>query len=335
MQSLLPEASWNLPFYLVVFVLSSILMIWALGRMENKGLEGTALGTLVMPYCSGLSNLIFAWHMGLRGPSEAHLVMENCLVNNATNLTLLIGLPALIWGMALLPPKKNARKKETQIIAEQQHHLNRLSLLLTLVAALFFSGGLWALAGDGALTRREGWILVGAFLFWQVFQVFDVMKYNLVQKRKQPKSILLDGLLVMAGGYLMFDSIDWLVNSIMDMGEGFMGRGGIGWLSGWLMVLPNAFLAFYYARKKRSDIAYSSQIGDGHICIPLCIGVYALFVDQAVLPKANFDLFMGIITGSVLLHIGFVLFLGRLPRWFGALLVVAYGYFLTQGLLGT
>ena len=47
-------------FSLGLFFAASFLMIWRLGALEKNGLEGTVLGTLIMPYCSGLSNLIFA-----------------------------------------------------------------------------------------------------------------------------------------------------------------------------------------------------------------------------------------------------------------------------------
>ncbi len=67
--------------------------------MVHDGIEGTVLGTVVMPYCSGLGNLIFAFVIGLgRGSSKD--VLTNCLVNNVTNLTILIGIPAVIWGLS-------------------------------------------------------------------------------------------------------------------------------------------------------------------------------------------------------------------------------------------
>ncbi|MCK5723474.1 MAG: sodium:calcium symporter, partial [Gammaproteobacteria bacterium] len=72
---------------LALFFAASFLMIWRLGSLETKGLEGTVLGTLIMPYCSGLSNLIFAYFLGRSGGSGS-MVLENCIVNNVTNLTL-------------------------------------------------------------------------------------------------------------------------------------------------------------------------------------------------------------------------------------------------------
>lgn len=335
MRDFIPQHPWTPALFLGIFLLSSVLMIWALGKMERRGLEGTALGTLVMPYCSGLSNLIFAIQMGMMGQGRDNPVLENCVVNNVTNLTLLIGLPTVIWGMMLLPPSKKGKGKAAKIAADSQR-LNRLSLLLTLAAGLFFTGAVWVLAGDGKLDRRDGWMLVGLFLFWQVFQVFDVLKYNVQQKKSLSPLMIFDAAFVIAGGYLMFDSIDYLMQWFTQLGSGFLGEGGLGWFSGWLMVLPNALLAFYYAMKGRSDIAYSSQIGDGHICIPLCLGAYALFFpDGANVPKAGFDFNMGVMAMAIAIQMTFVILIGRLPKWLGVLFVAAYIGFLYTGLLGT
>ena len=104
------EAYWTLTnrlepwFSLSLFMGASLLMIWRLGVLERKGFEGTVLGTLIMPYASGFSNLMFAFVMG-RSRGNGTLVLDNCLVNNVTNLTLLIGLPALVWGLNIFPEK--------------------------------------------------------------------------------------------------------------------------------------------------------------------------------------------------------------------------------------
>ena len=51
----------------------------------------------------------------------------------------------------------------------KEHKINRLSLLLTLTAVLFFTGAVWALARDGRLDFGDGLVLVGLFLFWLLF----------------------------------------------------------------------------------------------------------------------------------------------------------------------
>lgn len=319
---------------LVLFLGSSFLMIWALERLENRGLAGTVLGTSVMPYCSGLSNLMFALALANKSGSKGGLVLENCLVNNITNLTLLLGLPTLIWGMELIPSANKGKGKAKPKAAKgpaEQHRLNRLSLLLTLFAALFFTGALWVSGKNGKIDYTEGMMLIGIFLFWQMFQIFDVLKYNVQSKTKVGMGMWFEIVLVIIGGYIMFNSIDSLIDTLLNLGSGFIGEGGLGWLSGWIMVLPNAMLAIYYSMRKRSDIAYSSQVGDGHICIPLCIGLYAIF--KPIKVHEPFMMSVYLLMGVCVVHILMVLTLGRLPKWLGALLVISYGYFLYEGLV--
>ena len=317
--------------YLALFLATSLLMIWRLEALLDHGLQGTALGTLVMPYCSGLGNLIFVGIVASgRGPVTE--VLTNCLVNNVTNLTLLLGLPALLWGLRLDAPQKKARAsaKKGAADAAVAHQLNRLSLLLTLVAVLFFSGVTWALGADGRLDASDGLVLIALFLFWQSFQVFDVLKHNVRQRRSFGPLFYLDVFWVALGAYGLYASIDWLVTWLSAQHGAFINAGNLGWLSGWLMVLPNALLAFYYAARKRADIAYASQVGDGHICIPLCLGLCALVQPLAVPPIFNTGL--AILVGAALVHALCIAFARELPRWMGWPLLAAYAWFVGAGL---
>ena len=313
-------------FSLTLFMCASFLMVWRLGALERKGLEGTVLGTLIMPYASGFSNLIFAFIMGRSGGS-GKLVLENCLVNNVTNLTLLIGLPALLWGLNILPDKSRNGLGG----AFKTHRLNRLSLLLTHVAVFFFTGALWALSRDDTLDFGDGAVLVGIFLFWQVFHLFDVLKHNVQRGRSLHWSMAWDVLLVLLAGLAVYGAIEQLVAWIPKHGSGLLVFDNLGWLSGILMVLPNALLAVYYAHARRADIVYSSQIGDGHICIPMCIGLFALFSPMAMPDYFN----LGVVTilAACLIHFFFVAVLGRLPRFAGFGFTAAYAFFVYKGLI--
>jgi len=104
------SAADTLPPWLLLglFVAASFLLIWRLDHLTHAGVEGTVLGTLVMPYCSGIGNLILVFVIG-RSPIAGTEVMTNCLVNNVTNMTLLIGLPAALWGLSLAAPAKRPR----------------------------------------------------------------------------------------------------------------------------------------------------------------------------------------------------------------------------------
>jgi cation:H+ antiporter len=311
--------------FLSLFIAASLLMIWRLESMNKSGVEGTVLGTLVMPYCSGMGNLIFAFVMGSKGgPGEE--VLTNSLVNNVTNLTLLLGVPAIIWRMNVLPAGKPKKKKTDK----KEHEVNRLSLLLTLTAVVFFTGAVWALSGDGKLDFQDGLVLIGLFLFWQCFHVFEVMKSNVRQNKSFGWKTGFDLMLLGIGAYGIYLSTDWLVDWLSQIHNGFISAKHLGWLSGWLMVLPNGLLAIYYARRGNPEVVYTSQVGDGHVSIPLCIGIYALYHTIHV-PRFFYTGSVILITAAAL-HFVFVALLGRLPRWMGWVLTAFYGLFLLKGL---
>lgn len=310
---------------LLLFLGASALMIWRLEKLAAKGFEGTVLGTLIMPYCSGVGNLVFVWVMARQHGSSGE-VFINCLVNNVTNLTLLIGLPTVIWGRTLFERKKKKQKKSVV----QTEKINRLSLLLTLTAGLFFTGAVWALSRDGRLNFGDGLVLVGLFLFWQCFHVFEVMKSNVRQNQTLPWSIYLELIILLAGAAAVYWSTDALVQWLETVETGWVSARNVGWLSGWLMVLPNALLALYYGWRGQSEVVYASQVGDGHICIPLCIGSFALLTPASV--PDIFNLSMLVLVGALIAHIVLVAMFGRLPRLVGWLFLAAYGVFLWKGL---
>ena len=317
---------WAPFLFVVLFIAASFLMIWRLEVMNESGIEGTVLGTLVMPYCSGIGNLIFACVVGARNGPGAE-VLTNSLVNNVTNMTLVIGLSTIFWSMNVLPPIKGKGGKKKQKI--QEYKVNRLSLLLTLTAVFFFTGAAWALARDGELNFGDGLVLVGLFLFWQCFHVFEVMKSNVRKNKGFSWKLPMDLALLGVGAYGIYLSTDWLVDWVSHIHSGFISAKHLGLLSGWLMVLPNALLAFYYARRGNPEVVYSSQVGDGHISIPLCIGINALYHPIQVHPLFRTGVIILLVSAAV--HFVFVAALGRLPRFMGWVLTFLYVLFLSMG----
>jgi cation:H+ antiporter len=318
---LVTPGPWQLTTF---FIAASLLMITRLNAVEKNGFEGTIVGTLVMPYFSGFPNLCFAYLMATAGnnSSNGHTVLENCLVNNVTNLTLVLALPALFWGMNLFP-KDRVKTHDTKI--------NYLSLLLSLLALIFFTAALWLVGRDGVIGANDGWMLVGLFLFWQAFHIFEVMKINARKNRKINRRILMDLLIIGICAWAIFSCINGLVEWINLQGKGLFAKENLGILSGLLMVLPNGFLAIYYTMVNRADIAYSSQLGDCHICIPLCIGIFALFSPIHIPPSFETAVYciMGAGSGLFLLTTLF----GKLPRWAGAILMGLYGFFIYRGFI--
>lgn len=311
--------------FTVTFLLASWLMIWRLEALLQRGLEGTALGTLIVPYCSGLGNLVFVFLLW-RDDGPAEEIMVNSLVNNVTNLTLLLGLPALIWPLHVV----GSRGRRNNKTAQREQRLSRLALLLTLAAVVFFTGLTWALGRDGSLDRNDGLALIGVFLFWQSFQIYDVLKNNLRRDRGFGGTFYLDLMLIGLGGWVIYESLDALVALLSAAESGFFRADHLGWITGWLLVLPNALLAFYYAARHRADIVYSSQIGDGHICIPFCLGLFAVL--RPIPLPTFFTTAMVVLAGAVIAHAVCLLTIGRLPRIVAVALIAAYGVFVYAGL---
>lgn len=319
--------------FVALFLAASLLMIWRLEAMSARGFEGTVLGTIVMPYCSGLGNIIFAFILGQTHGRGAD-VMTNSIVNNVTNMTLILGLPAVIWGIHVIPRKKpDAAGKKSKADGSAQQ-VNRLALLLTLLAVLFFTGVVWVMARKGKLDFNDGLILVALFLFWQCIHVFEVLKQNARQGKSGFGWMLpVDLALLTIGAYGIYVSIGWLVAWVCHLHSGFVSERHLGWLSGWLMVLPNALLAFYYGWRKQPEVVYTSQVGDAHVSIPLCLGIYALY--QPMTMPAYFQTGVLILVAATALHLLLVAVFGRLSRASGLALIVAYGYFLWKGLLAS
>jgi cation:H+ antiporter len=308
-----------------LFLLASMGMIWRLQAIEAKGFEGTVLGSLIMPYCSGFANLIFAYVMAQSG-NNGRAVMENCIVNNVTNLTLILGAAAIFSRASSLAPAQGQGKKKNDV-----YRLYKLDLLLTLVALCLFTGATWALGKDKVIDFYDGLVLVALFLFWQVLHVVEILKTNVRKSRSFQWSIVFDLVLIGLCAYGVYYTVDALVNWVSLPNNPYVKADNLGWLSGILMVLPNALIAVYYAYKGRQDIVVSSQVGDGHICIPMCIGLFALFAPIHV--PSFFQIGIYLILGAAAIHFVSIAILGRLPRIFGAGMVAAYGAFLYLGLI--
>lgn len=319
MESLLQEiekaAGLWAPLLLVgIFLASSLLIVWRLELMTRRGVQGTVLGTLFMPYFSGLGNLIFiSVLLRENGPNDAVLV--NCWTNNITNLCLLLALPALMWGLKV---ESDSRSKK----AQRESQLSRLSLVLTLVAMIFFSLTVWVLGADDKLDQWDGFALVGVFLFWQCFHIFEVLKENARTGSTWSRMIVLDLALIAAGSFCTLLSVEGVVDLIMRSQRGFFNTDQLGLLTGWLMVLPNAVLALYYAWRQQGDIVYSSQIGDGHICIPLSIGLFAIF--QPIKMPDHFLNGLIVIAALAVIHLVCILLFKGLPKWVSLLLLGVY-----------
>ena len=88
----------------------------------------------------------------------------------------------------------------------------------------------------------DGLVLIGIFLFWQCFHVFEVLKTNVREDKSIHWIIVVDLLLFGISTYALYVSVERLVAWISKVESGFISKEKLGWL----MVLPNALLMLYY-----------------------------------------------------------------------------------------
>lgn len=311
------------PLVLVaLFLFSSFLIIWRLEILSSRGVSGCILGTIFLPYFSGLSNMLLVF-ITLRDGSDSSQITINCIVNNLTNATLLLAIPAILWGLDLrfFMYGHESLKKSMEVST-----LKRLSLKLTMLAMIFFSGAVWFLGNDGVLDRNDGAVLIGMFLFWQAFHIYEVLKDSAKGAEPWGIGVVMDLIIILIGSGITLICVDGIVAAIISSDIKGVGSETLGLITGWLMVLPNALLAFYYAAKRQPDVVYSSQIGDGHICIPFCLGLFAFCRDLPVSDSASMGLLS--IIGCAVVHLYCVLMHQRLPIPIAVGLIGYYAFYL-------
>ena len=305
-----------------IFLVASLLAVLRLENLSKQGIEGSVLGTIFMPFFSGVGNIAFAVVLALN-LGDGNDILTNCLFHNMTNMTLLIGVPMLIWSMAYLPNHKAWRE-----VCEFK--IGRLSTELNLVAMFFFALFLWLLAMDGELSKADGWILILLFVFWHCFHIYDVKKTNLLKRKAYPRTLWLDIVILLLCSWAIYISIDYLVAWFQALDPNVMPPRMLGWFSGVLMVLPNALLAIYYGSHRRMDIVYASQVGDAHVCIPFCVGLFVVMRPFQVGEFLLQSLF--ILMGLFLSHLIFMMMIPKFSRVFAALFIAVFFVFIWLGL---
>jgi cation:H+ antiporter len=150
----------------------------------------------------------------VNGTAESTEVVTNFLVNNITNVMLLIGLPTILWGARWgeLPQSAALAEREAQRSA-------RVDLLLTLTAVFVFTGVAWLLAHDGQFDFEDGFVLVGMFLFWQAYHLFDLLRTIVATRKSSFWLFVLDLVLLAIGSYAVYISTDWLTGWVAWRGE--------------------------------------------------------------------------------------------------------------------
>ena len=142
-------------------------------------------------------------------------------------MTLVLGLPAIFWGIKVLPSKdkpngKNPAKKSAA--AGKTQRVEPAGAVADADGHSVFHRRGRALGRKGRIDFNDGLVLVGLFLFWQCFHVFEVLKSNVRQGKSLGWTLPFDLALLAFGAYGIYVSTDWLVHWVQIVHHGFVTR---------------------------------------------------------------------------------------------------------------
>ena len=307
---------WTPWALLALYTLSTALILWRLHAMAQRGRSSAVLSAGLLPYATGWGNLCLVWLLlRIDGPTEA--IPLNLWTNNLTSLSLMLALPALIWGLKLIPDSQSKKSSPASPAV-------RGPLILNCISFILFSLATWQLGQDGEINRNEGFALLGLFALWQCLQIFQTLKQTPAASTASIPLNVLDGLLILLGGFISLLAVDGILTTLMAQETGFFSIQQLGLLTGALMLLPNAMLAWHYARQQRADAVYYSQLSDAHICMPLCLALCAIFQPLA-LPTFLLD-GLRFLAALALVHLLCLQLLKELPKLVAAGLLAVYAY---------
>jgi len=272
--------------WIFVFIISFFLLFWS-GSRVVKGLMSISkylgwrefvVAFFVMAFVGTLPNLFVGMSSALKGIPE--LSFGEIVGGNVVDMTLAVGLALLIGGKAI-PVKSKMVQASTLFTA--------IIAVLPLVLIL-----------DGNLSRGDGLILLGAFLFY-IFWLFSKGdrfrktytsgennnnhgSFHLLKETKEPKSIrqfknFLKNLRSTFWYILILVLSSWgIVQSVQIFSETLkIGLPIVGVLViGLGNALPETYFAIVSARKGRTWLILGDLMGSVIVCATLVLGVVAL-----------------------------------------------------------
>lgn len=282
---------------------------------RNLGLPPMLIGLTIVAMGSSAPEMFVAATASMDGMRDT--AVGNVLGSNVANITLILGLTAMIGAIAV---SSQTLKREIPMM-----------LAATALAGYFLH--------DGFLTRTEGWVLMGAFLLLMLYLIWHALTNKdpdpLATEADEeiPKDVPTSKALIwlVVGIVLLPLSADWMVDGAVGIAKHY----GLSDLVIGLTIiavgtsLPELAACVASALKKEDDLAIGNIVGSNMFNILAVLALPGIIAPGVVDAQAvSRDLYMVMAT-SIALAL-FVLLSGKnreLKRWHGGLfLVIFIGY---------
>ncbi|QYK04710.1 calcium/sodium antiporter [Shewanella zhangzhouensis] len=282
---------------------------------RNLGLPPMLIGLTIVAMGSSAPEMFVAATASMDGMRDT--AVGNVLGSNVANITLILGLTAMIGAIAV---SSQTLKREIPMM-----------LAATALAGYFLH--------DGMLTRTEGWVLMGAFLLLMLYLIWHALTNKdpdpLAAEADEeiPKDVPTSKALIwlVVGIILLPLSADWMVDGAVGIAK-YYGLSDL--IIGLTIIavgtsLPELAACVASALKKEDDLAIGNIVGSNMFNILAVLALPGIIAPGVVDAQAvSRDLYMVIAT-SIALAL-FVLLSGKdreLKRWHGGLfLVIFIGY---------
>lgn len=235
---------------------------------------------------------------------SADITIGNIVGSNILNILIILGLASLIVPIAVA----------------------KATIKVDMPFMLLISAVLLVLGWDGTVTLGDGLILAALFIAYIVYLLYDAKKHpeisegEFLRDLSLPKSLMWTALglaLIILGSNVAVDAATEIAR-ILGLSERFIGLTIVALGTS----LPELFTSVMAARKGNADIAIGNIVGSNIFNILFVVGLSALIIPVPFAEAFRIDTLVAIGAGLLLWLFSLR---GKLVRWHGAVMLLAYG----------
>lgn len=243
---------------------------------------------------------------------SADITIGNIVGSNILNILIILGLASLIVPIAVA----------------------KATIKLDMPFMLLISAVLLVLGWDGTVTLGDGLILAALFIAYIGYLLYDAKKHpeisegEFLRDLSLPKSLMWTALglaLIILGSNVAVDAATEIAR-ILGLSERFIGLTIVALGTS----LPELFTSVMAARKGNADIAIGNIVGSNIFNILFVVGLSALIIPVPFAEAFRIDTLVAIGAGLLLWLFSLR---GKLVRWHGAVMLLAYGGYFAYLLL--
>jgi len=279
---------------------------------KKFGISTIVIGLTIVSFGTSMPELIVNIFSSIQGNTD--IAIGNVLGSNIANILLILGISAIIYPLAV---KKGTVWKEIPF-----------SFLAVITLALMANDVLIDKTNFSALTRIDGFILLGFFIIF-MYYIFGISKISANESTEQEPKIyspVKSIVMIIIGLIGLTLGGKWIVDGAVSFASGF---GVSQALIGLTIVavgtsLPELATSAVAAYKKNVDIAVGNIVGSNIFNIFWILGISAIINP---LPFSNVmmtDIFVDVSSTTLLFMFMFIGKKHTLERWQGALFVIIY-----------